>query len=247
MKRPRSFFRGDIRRGTVGLAGPWLSVFSCTRKVYRLQPEAARAVPLHLLQECSARDFSRFRRVGTRRSCRAAGARASPLNRSRRRARHAFSVRRDRPGPRAWAVSWAGPPEIALAARSEHCTPASAEILIPKPISRPRALPRPLRQPTTAQSGRPDHNRARWIVGRGRSMPPHVGGSWAERPEGSLTPPPVATGHMIPQAHLQSQILPSQGTPSPSQQPATLLSGRQDLNLRPPGPQPERRGVSWPK
>ncbi len=43
---------------------------------------------------------------------------------------------------------------------------------------------------------------------------------------------------MSPRSHLQSQIPTSQAAPSPSQHPPAFLSGRQDLNLRPPGPQP---------
>jgi hypothetical protein len=41
-----------------------------------------------------------------------------------------------------------------------------------------------------------------------------------------------------------SQILRSQGSPGPSQHPPADLSGRQDSNLRPPGPQPDQSGVA---
>jgi hypothetical protein len=55
----------------------------------------------------------------------------------------------------------------------------------------------------------------------------NVGGSWAERPEGRLTAPPMTTGHLAPRSPPSSQILPSQDSPSPSQHPTVLLSGRQ--------------------
>jgi hypothetical protein len=44
-------------------------------------------------------------------------------------------------------------------------------------------------------------------VGRGRSDPRHVGGSWAERPETAIDRSPVAPGHITPRSQPQSQML----------------------------------------
>jgi hypothetical protein len=73
---------------------------------------------------------------------------------------------------------------------------------------------------------------------RGRSMLANVGGSWAERRENAIDHSPVAPGHITPRSQPQSQMLRSLEAASPSQHPTAFLSGRQDLNLRPPGPQP---------
>jgi hypothetical protein len=59
-----------------------------------------------------------------------------------------------------------------------------------------------------------------------------VGGSRRRRQNSTTAVP----GKVTPRSHLQSQILASQDAPSPSQHPTAFLSGRQDLNLRPPGP-----------
>ena len=74
------------------------------------------------------------------------------------------------------------------------------------------------------------------VLRRGRSNPHRVGGSWAGCLQAGVVDSPVVPGHITPRSQLQSQILPRQEAPSPSQHPTAFLSGRQDLNLRPPGP-----------
>ncbi len=98
---------------------------------------------------------------------------------------------------------------------------------------------------------RPRSSRSSFLTGVRdlRVMSPQffsVGGQtrvmWAVRgrnaQENATYQSPVAADEITPQPHPQSQILPPQDAPSPSQHPTTLQSGRQDLNLRPPGPQP---------
>jgi hypothetical protein len=73
---------------------------------------------------------------------------------------------------------------------------------------------------------------------RGRSDSLDVGGSWAEHSKIGPAAPTTVPGQITAQSRSQSQILPSRDAPSPSRHLSRLLSGRQDLNLRPPGPQP---------
>ena len=92
----------------------------------------------------------------------------------------------------------------------------------------------------TNQSGRLDHNWARWDCGRGRSAPRHVGGSWAERQESAIDRSPVAPGHITPRSQPQSQILRSQDAPSPSQHPTSISIGEtgfEPATARPPAPE----------
>ena len=60
---------------------------------------------------------------------------------------------------------------------------------------------------------------------RGRSNPGHVGGSWAESPEHRRSWIATDPGHIAPAVQPQSQILPSQDVPSPSQHNETSIRG----------------------
>ena len=65
-----------------------------------------------------------------------------------------------------------------------------------------------------------------------------MGGPWAVHAGRSGASRPAVIARITPRSHPQSQTLPPQDASSPSQHPPAFLSGRQDLNLRPPGPQP---------
>lgn len=109
-------------------------------------------------------------------------------------------------GRRSWRAS-RNPKPAGLAAGR-----AAFQSRIPKlkmPLAPPSIEPASNRgaQITTGHAG---------IVGRGRSAPRHVGGSWAERPEGRLTRPPTLIGHITPRSSYRAKLSPLRTPQAPS-------------------------------